>query len=110
MLLIKVVAIMMILPIPFYIITDLTMTGQYSTVQKLSLAGMVVGGLMCLVGAGSPYWLVSDPQDESGLSQLVSKVVKYYIGLFMTCIEVLGQEKCKFSEVDNDSGECNSSF
>ena len=84
--------------------TDITMTNQYSNIQKLSLAGTVIGALMCAVGAGAPYWIVSDPQGFSGWGSLVGKVVKGYMGLFMYCIEVLGEEKCDMLPMDSRDG------
>ena len=82
------------------------MTSGYSTVQKLSLAGTVVGALMCVVGACAPYWLITDPQGFSGIGQLVGKVVKGYMGLFVYCVQVklLDEKECHLFDMDNDSG------
>lgn len=79
------------------------MTQQYSTVQKLSLAGMVIGAILCLVGVCSPYWITSDPQGF-GEFDLAGNVVKGSLGLFICCIELLGQKKCEAIEPSNDSG------
>ena len=81
------------------------MASKYSTIQKLSLAGTVIGALMCLVGACAPYWLVSDPHGLSGLADLVGKFAKVYMGLFVFCGETFGETTCKMFDMDNDSGE-----
>lgn len=83
------------------------MTAQYSTMQKLTLAGMVIGSLLCFVGACAPFWIISNPQGpgEFGLvSKLVNKVVKGSLGLFVYCLEMVGQTDCKAIDTDNDSG------
>ena len=110
MLLLRLFAIVMILPTPVYRFTGPTMTEQYSTVQKLSLAGMVVGGILCLVGAASPYWIVSDPQGFSFVGQLIGKVVKAFVGLYMFCIEAVGEKECTILKIDGHSSECSLSF
>ena len=75
------------------------MTTNYSTVQKLSLAGIVIGAVMCAVGAGAPYWLVFDPQGLGLLGSVASEIVDASTGLFMFCIEFsvlgYGQKGCQ---------------
>ncbi|XP_076458611.1 uncharacterized protein LOC143292308 [Babylonia areolata] len=82
----------------------LKMTAQYSTIQKLSLAGMVIGSILILVGAGAPYWIVSDPHGFGEIADLVGRAVKGSLGLFMYCVEVLGHSECQTIDMDNDSG------
>ncbi|KAL8559143.1 hypothetical protein ACOMHN_046191 [Nucella lapillus] len=70
----------------------------YSTAQKLSLAGMVIGALMVVVGGCAPYWLVLDP-DGFSFSSLVTKVVNANMNPFVWCIEVLGQMECRIVDL-----------
>ncbi|KAL8559144.1 hypothetical protein ACOMHN_046192 [Nucella lapillus] len=79
------------------------MAQQYSSMQKLSLAGMVIGAIMCLVGTCTPYWITSDPEGF-GVFDIVGKAVKGSLGLFMVCLEVLGESGCKAIESSTDSG------
>ena len=84
------------------------MTTKYNTIQKLSLAGIATGTLMCFVGAGAPYWLVSDPQVPGSywiIGKVLDKIVKANVGLFMYCAEVLGNDGCQwFSFSSGDRG------
>lgn len=63
------------------------MTRTFGTGQKLSLAGMFVGSMMCLVGLGAPYWLVLDPTIEG--VHIPGAVAEGNMGVFMVCGEVL---------------------
>lgn len=79
--------------------SGITMTTEYSTIQKLSLAGIVIGTLTCIVGAGAPYWLVSDPRvpdSYSIIGEVVDKTVKANVGLFMYCAQVVGNNVCQW--------------
>ncbi|KAK7501256.1 hypothetical protein BaRGS_00007381, partial [Batillaria attramentaria] len=77
------------------------MPGSFSTAQKLSLAGMFVGSIMCLVGLGAPYWLVTDI--ELGGESIPDKLVGANMGVFMICGHVLGEEECDFLSTDSDT-------
>eukprot|EP00745_Piridium_sociabile_P018573 TRINITY_DN27881_c0_g1_i11.p1 TRINITY_DN27881_c0_g1~~TRINITY_DN27881_c0_g1_i11.p1 ORF type:complete len:239 (-),score=48.28 TRINITY_DN27881_c0_g1_i11:446-1162(-) len=79
------------------------MAEQYSSMQKLSLAGMVIGCLMVVAGAGAPYWIISDPQGF-GMMDALSQLVKGYMGLFMVCVETLGETDCEAIKNDGGSG------
>ena len=84
------------------------MTTQYSTVQKLSLAGTVIGALMCVAGGIAPYWLVSDPEAPGSFSFVASvagKVFKVQFGLFIYCEELLGKQECRLHQLGSTSGE-----
>ncbi|XP_076458416.1 uncharacterized protein LOC143292113 [Babylonia areolata] len=77
------------------------MTTQYSTAQKLCLLAMVVGGVLCGVGGCAPYWLVTDV-DVGGhlLSSLFNDLVSANTGLFLYCLEALGQSQCYLIPID----------
>ena len=83
------------------------MTTQYSTVQKLSLAGTVIGALMCVVGGIAPYWIVFDleaPGSLSFLAKLANEVYKMEWGLFICCQELLGERACNLFCLQTASG------
>ncbi|XP_070186864.1 uncharacterized protein [Littorina saxatilis] len=71
------------------------MRTEYTAVQKISMAAMVLGAGMCVVGGLAPYWIVSDPQGFDDVVSLVSQVVKGRLGLLMYCLEVLGVSGCE---------------
>ena len=80
------------------------MTNEYSSAQKCSLAGAVIGALMCAAGAVAPHWLVSDPQGFWWVGQLVGKYVKGHLGLRMFCLHLFGGTKCEAFDMRNDTG------
>ncbi|KAK7112615.1 uncharacterized protein [Littorina saxatilis] len=79
---------------------------NYTNIQKLSLAGVVIGALLCIAGALSPYWIVSDPQGFDLVGTIVGKIVKGNLGLYMYCVEVklLGEKNCEVFEIGDQGG------
>lgn len=73
---------------------------NFSTAQKMALAAMVIGSLMCLVGTGVPYWVVLNGNDMS----VSSEVAEVDIGLWMYCGQFLGSTECKVIPWDDISG------
>nr|KAG5709662.1 hypothetical protein BaRGS_027687 [Batillaria attramentaria] len=76
------------------------MAGSFSTAQKLSLAGMFIGSMLCFVGLGAPYWLVSHIQIE-GLG-VPDELVGGSVGVFMVCLQALGEEECLMIDMNDD--------
>lgn len=68
-----------------------------SVVQKLSLAGAFLAGVLILVGGGSPFWMISDPSLKSG---------KIYFGLYVFCLQsdALKVNDCEAIEFNNHDG------
>lgn len=77
------------------------MPGTFSTAQKLSLAGMFIGAVMCLIGLGAPYWLVTDISVDG--VHVSDNFIGANLGVFMVCGRYLGQEQCKMLPMDDDS-------
>lgn len=73
---------------------------NFSTAQKMALAAMVIGSLMCLVGTGVPYWVVLNGNDMS----VSSEVAEVDIGLWMYCGQFLRSTECKVIPWDDISG------
>ncbi|PVD38565.1 hypothetical protein C0Q70_01181 [Pomacea canaliculata] len=70
-------------------------SSQFSTLQKLALAAIVMGGIMCLVGLIVPYWAVfgiDGAEGDLGLWMLCGKIWKVsscgIIPFFLTGVEL----------------------
>lgn len=58
-------------------------SSQFSTLQKLALAAIVMGGIMCLVGLIVPYWAVFGIDGAEG-----------DLGLWMLCGHIWELSSC----------------
>nr|KAG5709661.1 hypothetical protein BaRGS_027686 [Batillaria attramentaria] len=67
------------------------MEWSFSTAQNLSLAGMIIGSMLCIVGLGAPYWLV------------IKGLVGGSVGLFMACrLQEFSEKDCRMIDMNSD--------
>lgn len=84
------------------------MTADYSSVQKLSMAGIFIASILCGTGGLAPFWIVFDPKTQGSpllgvLVDVTKELVNGNIGLFIYCIEVVGDKGCEVWYSTDDS-------
>jgi len=89
----------------------------YSNLQRVAFVGLVIGFIMCLIGAFTPFWKTGELKvsditkkipfklpGQSIVEKVVPKIGKFEGGIFYYCKELIGEKECQIIDPEDIKG------